>query len=456
MFLPPSASSSVEKAERTTSARGIQFKRFEQVLAKLLPHVQPHFCQIPPRPLPGDWPWTVLPEGAGPSKMRKKQQLQSLIQCIVAMLPNSEHIKIVDFGGGTGHLAIPLALLLPHCEVTVVDLKLGSLRLVHEKAECLGSSHDYGHTPNDDFVYPKGIEVTQHDHIKRPCAGIPNLFTYHGSMERYEEAFDIGVGLHACGEASDLVLRACGQAGAAILMAPCCIGKLNRKKLNPYIYHATGDNRPTITYPQSKAFATTLDWSDEADWNALAKAADYSDWEEMRLARNATRRTAKALLETDRLLYLKEEFGYETAMTRMDPWEASPKHDILLGWPSNSNQSPFQRAPQQPDDDANADCQLALEYLLQTEDLDTDCAAWTAEEAREIQDILHTFMDSPDEDEYIFPTRMGGRKRKLIYYVASKLGLHSWAQGRHNGKAVIVAKIPEVVAERVCLQKRFT
>jgi len=432
MFLPDSS------RNPPTSVRGLHCKHFEVVMSELLLRIHPFFVRIPPEPAP-NWPWDGLPHESAPPAgvkgQRKKLQLQSLMQCIVAMVPvDPGSIKIVDFGGGSGHLSIPLALLLPQCEVIVVDLKASSLSLVHEKA----AKNTNPEASDDVFSYPEGVDVTQHDHTKRSCAGIPNLYTYHGSIESYEDKFDLGVALHACGEASDLVLRACGKAMAAVVMAPCCVGKLNRSKLNPYIYHATGSNNPTVTYPQSNAFGNLT----EADWNALAKAADYSDWVEMRLPRNATRRTAKALLETDRLLFLSEKFGYQTALTRMDPWEASPKHDVLLGWLSD-DWSPFKMRSPQADEACNADIQLTLQYLFDADDLVSDSAEWTISEVEMIRAQLEQFVRSSDR-QYSFAPRMGGRLRKLIHYTAQQMGLKHWGQGKTDGdKTVFVGKSPE-------------
>ena len=155
-------------------------------------------------------------------------------------------------------------------------------------------------------------------------------------MDRYNNHFDIGIALHACGEATDLVLRACGESEANFIVSPCCVGKLSSQTHNPYIYHATATNEPTISYPQSSGFCKCISRSSNSSkdmFDILAKAACYSEMQDMRTCRNATRRTAKSLLEMDRLLFMKETYHYDhVVLTRMDPWEASPKNDILMGW----------------------------------------------------------------------------------------------------------------------------
>jgi len=165
-----------------------------------------------------------------------------------------------------------------------------------------------------------------------PCGKdgvLDNLFSFHGSVEQYTEAFDMAIALHLCKEATDVALcKAAAVQASAIVVAPCCVGKLSNKVLNPNIYHVTGKNVPTVSYPQSSVFCQLIPNQD--DWDALVKAADYSNKQESRTSRNATQRTAKALLETDRRIFLEEFHQYRTALMRMDPWEVTPKNDVLV------------------------------------------------------------------------------------------------------------------------------
>ena len=502
-FSPPTAI-----YDARVGIRGVRLKNFEAVVTDLLRNgLVPRFSRIPPLPSPavphtdihrneskddgdsGGWPFSVLPPqsrvlGTGRGQLsdltravRKENQLRSLMRCVVAMLPKEKSrttTTIVDFGGGTGHLAIPLALLLPQCEVVVVDLKAASLNLVHQKSlQFVANDDEEKKKKQACFSYPKQASKRQqpsYDCKKRPCVGIPNLSTYHGPIESYganeeEDSFDIGVALHACGEASDWVLRVCGRARAGFVVAPCCVGKLNENKHNPYVFQATGTNMPTVRYPQSTAFGHVLQQqcsggiTQASQWNALAKAADYSDWDEMRSSRNATRRTAKALLEHDRLLFAQETYGYKTALTRMDPWEASPKNDILLGWfdkhndddnnNNDNNHSPFgcnnnntnevEKGPVE-DADCNADIQSTKEHLLESRPIDKDTVDWTLAEVEEMREFLAKFVEGK-ERKYIFPTKMGGRRRKLVHHVAEEMGLAHWCHGKlYAEKTVAVAK----------------
>jgi hypothetical protein len=415
---------------------------------------------------------------------RKEVQLANLIECVLPLLPdgcltpnptNKEHVKIVDFAGGTGHLAVPLALLLPHCEIVCVDLKKWSLDLLHRRIDgCLDGP----------------VARNSHVHVEneaRATKSLPNLFTYYGSIQSYPDSFDIGISLHACGEASDWVLRKCLQKNASFVLCSCCCGKLSRDSANPYTFHSTGGNENMIRYPQSKMFASlgqcgpdrnntsglepsmwhnmTPDMFDE-----IAKAADYSELGDLRKPRNACRRVAKSLVEWDRLLFAKEclndkdqadsdSRSANVIITRMLPWEASTKNDILIGWP-NDKVNPYRidvrtnrSIPR--DRSCDYDFQTALHHLFGANDSlgvppDTFCNDlkytandWSLEEEEEIELQMKTFIEGSDT-QYSFPSGMGSRKRKLIHYVADKLGLVHWGQGKKDrDKYVVIARSNE-------------
>lgn len=105
-----------------------------------------------------------------------------------------------------------------------------------------------------------------------------------------------------------------------------------------------------------------------------------------------------------------------------------------------------------PDADCQADIEVAKSHLLFSSNIERDGARlessdWSFEEEKEITASIQTFLDSTDgmEDKmnqvFIFPTRMGGRKRKLIHYVAGKLKLAHWCEGNKDSeKTVAVAR----------------
>jgi Methyltransferase domain len=366
---------------------GIHFKRFEKVVAGLLLHISFQYVKIPCwlSPIPQQQPqlrddvkcndttaslsftelWDTLPPAARvwgnlPGQMthesraqRKENQIRSILRCIIPfLLPTTDQqsiqqppFTIVDFGGGTGHLAIPLALLFPHIRIICVDLGRHSLNLLHQKAaKCCHSGSDSPESGNRD-AYPLHEDMG----LKLQVTSIPNLYTYYGPVHTFvDHPFDMAVALHLCGEATDVVLQLAGETYTkAVIVAPCCVGKLSASSHNPYVYQATGSNCPTIQYPRSSKYRSLINHAD--DWNALAEAADYGDTNlddnnettvdirnnqcaEKYGSRNSLRKIAKTLLEKDRCLHLEEMYGYTTILTQMEPSDASPKHDIVVAW----------------------------------------------------------------------------------------------------------------------------
>jgi Methyltransferase domain len=414
-------------------AQGVRLKRFEAVVARLLPVVVPNYVQLPPLPLESngrsEWPFHRLTPSAGvfgslpgqiaqPERSRRKEeQVTSMLRCILPLIPAASKTVVVDFGGGSGHLSIPLALLRPECTVICLDLSKQSLDLLHQKASRCVTANEI--TDMDE----KTCTSTS---SKKSETAIRNLFSYHGAADTFPEQFNIAVALHLCGEATDVVLQLAGSLGASsIVAAPCCVGKLSADKRNPYVFQATGQNHPTVQYPRSSVFCQVI--TEQKDWNALAKAADYSDAGECRTSRNAVRRTAKALLETDRQCFLEEAFGYETALMRMDPWEATPKNDIIVAWARQGRNSIATRI----DNKCQADIQLTIDYLLPSKNpgnrqltvspaTASDNVDWTHDEEYSIRNKLQEFIGSGQE-VLVFPVRMGGRKRKLVHFLAEQV-----------------------------------
>lgn len=536
--------------ENTLPTRnGVRLRLFEQVVGELLPKVRPTYSKLPAideevkqiitssvqeneifaekmkedtnikwkEEKEPEWPFAAMPLDAGVRHtsnstntrttgklkgmraVKKEWQLRSLIQCVLAMLPQSalgqpdednetRKIRIVDFAGGSGHLALPLSVLLPKCEIVLVDLKEASLDLAFVKAKKLANLNpavdidkEEMSDPEEENIsrkernkrrkklrrkmketndYPsvatKDPEaVTIHENVLKQSEDLPNLFTYHGSIQNYAEEhgqFDIGLGLHACGEATDLVLRACGKAKANFVVSPCCVGKLSQQKRNPYIYHATAANEATISYPQSSMFCTIIPKGEKFD--ALAKAADYGEMENLRTPRNASRRTAKSLLEMDRLLYMKETYGYDdVVLCRFDPWEASAKNDVLVGWMKvrdNGVGSPYKDLGNQVQtcEECYRDVDMTMSQLLDNhsseEKRENTCFDWSKEEENIIEKQLEEFLGSPDFT-FTFPTGMGKRKRRLIHHTAERMRIHHYSIGDKNSEKTVIVDKKEFV-----------
>jgi hypothetical protein len=131
---------------------GAGLKPFEWALLALSEGAAPVPSLVaspPTEPLPWDaLPASVHPAATGvpPSRLaRKCAQISSMVNISRLLLstkddedqppaslatagtgiPSRRHI--VDFGGGTGALALPLAASMPDCDVTIVDVSANSL-----------------------------------------------------------------------------------------------------------------------------------------------------------------------------------------------------------------------------------------------------------------------------------------------------------------------------------------
>ena len=159
----------------------MELKPFEEALLVLQRKVSaPEFVRHPLQTVVSaspafhlTWPSlspAVHPTGAGVPASRSERkcwQIESMIS-LVALVTESKACHIVDFGGGTGALAMPLAQLMPECKVTIVDVSQRSLEIAAKRAA---------------------------------EAGLTNLSVWQGDIVAFDHPFDLGVALHACGEA---------------------------------------------------------------------------------------------------------------------------------------------------------------------------------------------------------------------------------------------------------------
>lgn len=247
------------------------------------------------------------PTGAGvPAKRAEKKRWQIESLCAIASLLAppaggadgalpARRPHLVDFAGGCGPVGLPLAALLPCCDVTILDLKQRSLDIAQTRAE---------------------------------GAGLSNVRCVQGDLTAFDEPFDVGMALHACGAASDLVLEACARAGARFVVCPCCTGKVSSSRLDGYRFNVTGSDESRVQYPRSGPVRRAVS---AAEYDFLACAADVGDESLLRGPRGVLRRLCKTYLEHDRALWAAEQ-GFECHVTKIHKLGATPKDDILFGW----------------------------------------------------------------------------------------------------------------------------
>ncbi|XP_048455474.1 glutathione S-transferase C-terminal domain-containing protein isoform X2 [Rhincodon typus] len=141
--------------------------------------------------------WGNLPVAVNPIEgrlsceraLRKQQQLDNIISIVTKLAKPGD--TIVDFCSGGGHVGIVLAHTLPLCQVILVENKGESL--IRAKDRC--------------------------DDLK-----LNNIWFIQANLDYFTGPFEIGVALHACGVATDMVIDHCMKAQAAFVISPCCYG----------------------------------------------------------------------------------------------------------------------------------------------------------------------------------------------------------------------------------------
>jgi len=136
---------------------------------------------------------------------------------------------------------------------------------------------------------------------------LPNATLVQSNLDYFIRRFDLGVALHACGVATDLVLDKCRATRASFVLCPCCYGNLALDM--------------PVSYPRSRLFYQR--GITPSDHSLLARLADHV---------TATGRSAMAAVDLDRAAVALED-GYRVTLTKLKPDSCSPKHDLLIGMP---------------------------------------------------------------------------------------------------------------------------
>ena len=231
-----------------------------------------------------DWstiPYEATPEGGSlpPARLRKKQeQLQNMCKPVMKLAKAGD--IIVDFCSGSGHLGILVAYLLPQCNVILLENKEESLNRAKERVKKLQ---------------------------------LANVKFYQCNLDYFKGHFDIGMSLHACGVATDLVIQQCTRNRAIFVCCPCCYGSLRD------CHH--------LSYPRSNVFRKQMDL---AKYTILNHAADQTHDEKNVKTKQGYE--CMAIVDTDRKLQA-EQFGYTVHLSKFIPNTCTPKNHILVGIP---------------------------------------------------------------------------------------------------------------------------
>ncbi|XP_050538931.1 glutathione S-transferase C-terminal domain-containing protein isoform X2 [Daktulosphaira vitifoliae] len=231
--------------------------------------------------------WSELPNEACPiggdipekRLIRKTQQLENLIQAVFQVAKDGD--VVVDFCCGSGHLGIAIAHLKPSLTVILVDNKEESLRRAKDRVEKLK---------------------------------LKNIMVVHSNLDYFNADFQVGVCLHGCGVATDLVLEKCILQNAAFVVCPCCYGSIQ-------------DNH-ILEYPRSQVLRTNLTFE---DYLVLCHCADQTHFDP-KCSKTLQGFSCMAAVDEDRATRAIES-GYNVTLSKLIPPTCTPKNNILVGIP---------------------------------------------------------------------------------------------------------------------------
>ncbi|XP_022688008.1 glutathione S-transferase C-terminal domain-containing protein-like isoform X2 [Varroa jacobsoni] len=254
-------------------------------------------------------PWDELPEevrpesGGLPEKriQRKREQISNVVNAVISLIDNGSSLTIVDFCSGGGHVAIAVAYLLPNCQIVLVENKYESLHRARARAKTLG---------------------------------LNNVRFCQCNLDRFCGHFDVGVSLHACGEATDLAMDKCLQSGASFVSVPCCYGGISRA----FPLHETLTNALKTIQPKDIGDAAVVQEfpnqgpDDTSMYKLLCHFADRNECEEGALC--------MSIIDSDRTRYITSH-GYETQLTNILPLSCTPKNNMIVARKRLAKQEPL-------------------------------------------------------------------------------------------------------------------
>ncbi|XP_051474299.1 glutathione S-transferase C-terminal domain-containing protein isoform X2 [Apus apus] len=145
--------------------------------------------------------------------------------------------------------------------------------------------------------------------------GLNNVWFIQANLDYFNGTFKIGVALHACGVATDMVIEHCIKAGAAFVISPCCYGFIQ--------------NTMKFKYPQSHQFKEILSYKEHM---ILCRFADQTAVQ-LPPERRLIGKQCMGLVDLDRA-QAAEERNYSVQVISMEPESCSPKNNMLVGIPT--------------------------------------------------------------------------------------------------------------------------
>uniref|UniRef100_A0A669QN56 Glutathione S-transferase C-terminal domain-containing protein n=1 Tax=Phasianus colchicus TaxID=9054 RepID=A0A669QN56_PHACC len=237
-------------------------------------------AKFSPHPCP-DWTidWTSLPAAVNPGEgkmsrdraLRKQQQLNNLVAAVKKLAKPGD--VIVDFCSGGVRYIFSRVVLIENKELSLMRAKDRSDEL-----------------------------------------GLNNISFIQANLDYFNGTFNIGVALHACGVATDMVIEHCIKARAAFVISPCCYGFIQ--------------NTVKFKYPRSHQFKEILSYKEHM---ILCRFADQTAVH-LPPERKLIGKQCMGLVDLDRA-WAAERFNYSVQVTSMEPESCSPKNNMFVGTP---------------------------------------------------------------------------------------------------------------------------
>ena len=218
---------------------------------------------------------------------------------------------VIDFGSGSGNLCLAFAAIFPETKFVFCDMKEESLNILRNRASEANLSNV--------FIFQRQFSP------KNSAEDVKKI------QEEYPD-FDLGIGLHCCGNFTDLIMDICAKCDADCVVCPCCNGKIARfiERGNELVEkskkrtaskedtHEDSNNVETenliYSYPRSQFFQSNLN---EKEYCVISKAAD-----------DEFNYVAKCCIELDRAFWASDH-GFEVTILKMNPIISSPKHHVI-------------------------------------------------------------------------------------------------------------------------------
>ena len=220
---------------------------------------------------------------------------------------------VIDFGSGSGNLCLAFAAIFPETKFVFCDMKEESLNILRNRATDARLSNV--------FIFQRQFSPQNaSDDVKL--------------LQKEYPEFDLGIGLHCCGNFTDLIMDICARCNADCVVCPCCNGKIARfiEKGNEFVEKSDNNTESSVSnrntddkthdksenliysYPRSKFFQANIN---EKEYCLISKAAD-----------DEFNYVAKCCIELDRAFWASDQ-GFEVTIMKMNPVVSSPKHHVI-------------------------------------------------------------------------------------------------------------------------------